>query len=322
MIGKDFLSLTDYDAADFADWMALARYLKHRCKNGIREAALAGQTLAMIFEKPSLRTRVSFEVGMTQLGGTSMYIRGEEVGLNTREPAQDIARVLSRYVQGIMIRTFDHSNVEQLAQFADIPVINGLTDDSHPCQALADLLTIHEHFGTCAGLRVVFIGDGNNVSRSLARACMLSGSEFVLASPESYAFTKEDISEFGDSWGKQITQSHDPIEAVSGAHILYSDVWTSMGQEAEREQRLQAFQGYQINKDLLSHADAAVKIMHCLPAHRGEEITDDAFESDCSIVFDQAENRLHAQKAVMRLLMANDRERVMTAARAFVNKAE
>ena len=320
MIGKDFLSLTDYDAADLADWLGIARYLKHRCKAGIREAALAGQTLAMIFEKPSLRTRVSFEVGMTQLGGTSMYIRGEEVGLNTREPAQDVARVLSRYVQGIMIRTFDHSNVEQLAESADIPVINGLTDESHPCQALADLLTIHEHFGTTAGLRIVFIGDGNNVSRSLARACMLSGSEFVLACPEAYAFNDADIKEFGDSWGKQISQCHDPIEAVSGAHVLYSDVWTSMGQEAERDERLNAVQGYQINADLLAHADKQVKIMHCLPAHRGEEITDDAFESDCSIVFDQAENRLHAQKAVMRLLMADDREQVLAAARAFVQE--
>ncbi len=318
MIGKDYLSLNDYDADDMRDLLALSRYLKHRNKAGVREAALSGQTLAMIFEKPSLRTRVSFEVGMTQLGGTSMYIRGDEVGLNTREPAEDIARVLSRYVQGIMIRTFDHGNVEQLAKYADIPVINGLTDESHPCQALADMLTVHEHFGTTAGLRIVFIGDGNNVSRSLARACILTGSDFVLACPESYAFTDADKKEFGDFWGHQVQQVHDPVEAVSGAHILYSDVWTSMGQEAEREERLNAFQGYQINNELMAHADADMKIMHCLPAHRGEEITAEAFDSKASIVFDQAENRLHAQKAVMRLLMANDRDNVLSAARQFI----
>lgn len=319
MIGKDFLSLNDYDRTDICDFLAVAAYLKKRSQQGVREAALAGQTLAMIFEKPSLRTRVSFEVGMTQLGGTSMFIRGDEVGLNTREPAEDVARVLSRYVQGIMIRSFDHNNVVQLAQHADISVINGLTDESHPCQALADFLTIFEHFKTISGMRIVFIGDANNVSRSLARACILCGSEFVLACPQDYAFSESDIADFGEFWGTQVRQSHDPVEAVSGAHVLYSDVWTSMGQEAEREQRLNAFQGYQINNDLMSHADTSVKIMHCLPAHRGEEITAEAFESDVSIVFDQAENRLHAQKAVMRLLMANDRERVLEAARKSIS---
>lgn len=320
MLGKDYLSLNDYDADDMGDLLAVARYLKHRVRMGVRESALSGQTLAMIFEKPSLRTRVSFEVGMTQLGGTSMFIRGDEVGLNTREPAEDVARVLSRYAQGIMIRTFDHTNVEQLAQYADIPVINGLTDESHPCQALADMLTVHEHFGTTAGLRIVFIGDGNNVSRSLARACILTGSDFVLACPEAYAFTDRDKKEFGDFWGHQVQQIHDPVAAVSGAHILYTDVWTSMGQEAERDERLQAFQGYQINDDLMAHGDPDVRIMHCLPAHRGEEITAEAFDSDTSIVFDQAENRLHAQKAVMRLLMASDREQVFDAARRFTRK--
>ncbi len=320
MIGKDFLSLNDYESEDFHDFLAIARYLKHRIKSGVRESALSGQTLAMIFEKPSLRTRVSFEVGMTQLGGSSMFIRGDEVGLNTREPVEDVARVLSRYAQGIMIRTFDHQDVQQLAKYADIPVINGLTDESHPCQALADMLTVQEHFGTTAGLRIVFIGDANNVSRSLARACVLTGSEFVLACPESYAFTDNDKKDFGSSWGKQVRQSHDPVEAVSGAHVLYSDVWTSMGQEAEREERLNAFQGYQINKELMAHSDPSVKIMHCLPAHRGEEITADAFESAASIVFDQAENRLHAQKAVMRLLMADDRDIVLEAARTFIKE--
>ena len=316
MIGKDFTTLDILSPADFADMLALASYLKQRRRHGVVETALAGKTLAMLFEKPSLRTRVSFEVGMSELGGRAMYLSRDEVGLGQREAVEDVARVLSRYVQGIMVRTFAQDNVEALAEHASVPVINGLSDASHPCQGLADMLTIKEQFGTTSGLRIVFIGDGNNVARSLARACILGGSQLVLACPEHYAFPHHVQDAFGDAWGTSVIQVHDPATAVAGAHVLYSDVWTSMGQEAEREERLNAFEGYQINAKLLAQAHKDVRVMHCLPAHRGEEITAEALEGPASVVFDQAENRLHAQKAVMRLLMADDRDDVLAAARA------
>ena len=315
MIGRHLLDLKTLTGDDVADLLAVAVYLKRRRAQGVRETALAGKTLAMVFEKPSLRTRVSFEVGTTELGGAAMYISKEEIGLGKREAVEDIARVLSRYVQGIMIRTFAHDNVRKLAEWGTVPVINGLSDESHPCQALADLLTMYEHFGRLDDLDVVFIGDGNNVARSLARGCVLTGARFTLACPEAYAFDARDIGEFGDDWGRRVRQIHDPAAAVAGADVLYSDVWTSMGQEDERAERLRAFAGYQINADLLARADAGVKIMHCLPAKRGEEITDEAMESPQAIVFDQAENRMHAQKAILRLLMADDRDQVLAAAR-------
>lgn len=311
---KHFLSLDELTPRQFSELLAVAAYLKKRRAQGITEHALAGKTLAMLFEKPSLRTRMSFEVGMIELGGNAMYVRGEEIGLNTREPAVDVARVISRYVHGIMLRTFAHANVVDVAKQATVPVINGLSDWCHPCQALSDFQTIREHLGRIDQLRVVFIGDANNVCRSLAQACVLAGSQFVLACPKGYGFAKADQERFGAAWGKGVTESNDPVAAVAGAHILYSDVWTSMGQEAEREKRLAAFQGYQINDALMKKARPDVKIMHCLPAHRGEEITAEAFESQASIVFDQAENRLHAQKAILRLLMANDAEQVLAAA--------
>jgi len=313
---KHFISLSDISAGEFSDLLKVAAYLKRRRAQGITEHALTGKTLALLFEKPSLRTRLSFEVAMAELGGRSLYVRGEEVGMGVREPVRDVARVLSRYVQGIMARVFLHQTVSDLARHGSVPVINGLSDEGHPCQALADLLTIQEHLGTVAGLRVVFVGDANNVCRSLARACMLAGSQLVLACPKQYAFAAADITAFGPAWGKQVIQLHDPVEAVAGAHVLYSDVWTSMGQEAEREERLRAFQGYQINDALIARARADARIMHCLPAHRDEEITDAAFEHPRALVFDQAENRVHAQKAVLRLLMANDAEAVIAAARA------
>jgi ornithine carbamoyltransferase len=253
---------------------------------------------------------------MTELGGRSLYVRGEEVGMGVREPVRDVARVLSRYVQGIMARVFLHQSIVDLAKHGSVPVINGLSDECHPCQALADFLTIQEHLGTIANLRVVFIGDANNVARSLARAAILAGSQLVLACPKNYAFTQADIALFGASWGKQVIQVHDPAEAVTGAHVLYTDVWTSMGQEAEKAQRLQAFRGYQINDALIAKARGDVRIMHCLPAHRDEEITDSVVEHERSIIFDQAENRLHAQKAILRLLMANDSAAVIAAARS------
>jgi len=302
---KHFLSLDELTSADFHGLLALAGYLKDRRRKNIPDHCMTGKTLVMIFEKPSLRTRLSFEVAMVDFGGHGIYLRGEEIGLGEREPVQDAARVLSRYHHGIMARVFKHATVAGLAQHASIPVVNGLSDASHPCQALADFQTIHEHFGSVAGKRIVFIGDANNVSRSLAHACVLAGSTLVLACPKDYAFTAEDIAAFGASWGTSVIQLHDPAQAVANADILYSDVWTSMGQEAEKAIRLKAFQGYQINEKLLSMAPKA-KVMHCLPAHRGEEITDGAMESAQSIVFDQAENRLHAQKAVLRVLMSAD----------------
>jgi ornithine carbamoyltransferase len=311
---KHFITLTDFTAPQFAEFLAVATYLKRRRAQGITEHALIGKTLAMIFEKPSLRTRLSFEVAMSELGGRSIYVRGEEVGMGSREPVRDVARVLSRYVQGIMARVFVHQTVVDLAKYGSVPVINGLSDNCHPCQALADMLTIQEHFNTVAGLRIVFIGDANNVARSLARACMLSGSQFVLACPKNYAFTAADIKLFGAAWGSSVIQVHNPAEAVNGAHVLYSDVWTSMGQEAEKAERLQAFAGYQINDALIAKARGDVRIMHCLPAHRDEEITDSAVEHAQSIIFDQAENRLHAQKAILRLALANDQSAVIAAA--------
>ncbi len=311
---KDFTDLSQSSPADVQAILDTAVYLKRRRSQGINEQALAGKTLAMIFEKPSLRTRVSFEAGMGELGGRAMYLSRDEVGLGSREAVQDIARVLSRYVQGIMIRTFAHNNVLDLARHATIPVINGLSDLSHPCQAMADLLTILEHRGRLADQTVVFIGDGNNVARSLAQACVLVKARFVLACPAAYAFDAATIADFGPAWGSAVSQVHDPIAAVTGADILYSDVWTSMGQEAEREERLAAFAGYQINADLMAAAGDRAQIMHCLPAKRGEEITDEAVESPASIVFDQAENRMHAQKAILRLLLADDRDAVLTAA--------
>jgi len=315
MLGKDFVNLVDFESQDFDDLLQVALYLKRRRSWGAHEHALDGKTLAMIFEKPSLRTRVSFEVGMAELGGRSMYLSRDEVGLGKREAVEDVARVLSRYVDALMVRTFDEAKIRELAAHADIPVVNGLSDESHPCQALADFLTITEHCGRSDDLQVVFIGDGNNVARSLARACILCGSRFVLACPTAYAFGADDIAAFGEHWGETVQQIHDPVEAVRGADVLYTDVWTSMGQEAERERRLADFAGYQINAELLASAGGKARVMHCLPAHRGEEISAEAFECEASVVFDQAENRLHAQKAVLRLLMADDRDTVIAAAR-------
>lgn len=307
-----FLTLDTCTPTQLADYLAVATYLKRRRAQGIPEHALAGKTLAMVFEKPSLRTRLSFETAMSELGGRSLYIRGEEIGLGKREPIQDVARVLSRYVQGIMARVYKHESIAGMAQFGSVPVINGLCDRFHPCQALADILTIQEHLGTTKGLKVVFVGDGNNVARSLARAVVLGGSEFVLACPAGYGWKESDAQRFA---GQPVSEVNDPARAVAGAHVLYTDVWTSMGQEAEQAKRLRDFQGYQINESLIVQARSDARIMHCLPAHRDEEITDGAVEHQRSIIFDQAENRLHAQKAVLRLLMAKDAEQVVAAAR-------
>lgn len=301
-----FLTLEGLSPERFRDLLAVAAYLKRRRKSGMPEHALAGRKLAMVFEKPSLRTRMSFELAMVELGGYATYIRGEEVGLGKREAIQDVARVLGRYVDGIMARVFKHETVQGLAQWSGVPVINGLCDRHHPCQALGDLLTLQEAFGRIDGLTVVFVGDGNNVARSLAQACVLAGSRFILACPEAYAFPAEDRAAFGAAWGSSVIEMRDPRAAAKGADVLYSDVWTSMGQEAESAKRLKDFQGYAIDDALIAASGGKAKILHCLPAHRGEEISDSAMEHANSLVFPQAENRLHAQKAVLRLLLARD----------------
>lgn len=306
MLGKDFISLEHCSSKDLRDLIAVARYLKRRRQQGVIEHALEGQTLGMLFEKPSLRTRVSFEVGMAELGGQALYLSRDEVGLGKREAVEDVARVLSRYVHGVMVRTFAHENVVKLAEHASVPVINGLSDDCHPCQSLADMQTIEERHGTTGGLKIVFIGDANNVSRSLARACVLAGSDFVLACPEDYRFGEADIADFGDAWGTRVQQIHDPQRAVADADVLYTDVWTSMGQEAEATERRLAFSEFQVNEKLLAAAPSTARVLHCLPAVRGEEITDQVIDGEQSAVIRQAGNRMHSQKGLLVWLLARD----------------
>jgi len=271
-------------------------------KRGGRKLSLDGRTLALIFEKPSLRTRVSFDVAISQLGGHAIYLSQAEVGLGEREPIADVARVLSRYVDGIVARTFAHHSVALLAKHASIPVINGLSDEEHPCQILSDLLTIHEKKGKLKGLAVAYIGDANNVANSLLLACSLVGIEFRISSPAGYELQEEVITR-AQKIGGQITITTDPREAAKDADVLYTDVWTSMGQEAEAEHRRVAFTRYQVNEELLSLAKKDVIFMHPLPAHYGEEIAEGLLESSHSAVFDQAENRLHMQKAILAKLL-------------------
>lgn len=269
-------------------------------------AMLSGKGLALLFEKPSLRTRVSFEVAMRQLGGYCLYLSPAEVGLGKREPVADVARVLSRYVDAIAARTFSQDTVQELARWSSVPVINALSDYEHPCQALADLLTIYEVKGGLGGVKLAFIGDGNNVARSLALASAMTGIHFVIASPPGYGLSPNLLEQAravtqGDGC---ITCVEDPQEAVSDANVVYTDVWASMGQEAEQEERRRAFAGYQVNSHLLSLAAPDAIVMHDLPAHRGEEISHEAIEGSQSVVFHQAENRLHAQRALLALLLA------------------
>ncbi len=283
----------------------VARRLKNQYKLTRRnEPILAGKTLAMIFEKPSLRTRVSFAAAMTHMGGDSILLRQEEVGLETREPVQDVARVLSGMCDGIMARTFEHEKVLHLARWASVPVINGLTDYSHPCQAMADLMTIEEHFGNLKGRTLAFIGDGNNVARSLSVGCGKFGMRFVLAAPRSYELPSDDM----DRIMRQVPNmdfvvTQDPIEAVRDADAIYTDTWISMGQEAKKSQRIKDFAGYQVNDELLNAAPKHAVVLHCLPAYRGYEISESAMEGPRSLVFPQAENRLHFQKSLLAILM-------------------
>ena len=304
--GRDFISLHDFTQDELSCILDVANKLKHEQKTGRPHTALQGKTLGMIFTKSSTRTRVSFEVGMYQLGGHALFLSGRDIQLGRGETIADTARVLSRMVDGIMIRTFSHQEVLELAEFATIPIINGLTDLLHPCQVLADLMTIQEHKGHLAGLKLAYIGDGNNMAHSLMFGGAKMGLHVVIASPPGYkpdpvmvALAQTDAKENGGC----VEVTDDPLEAVRGADVLYTDVWASMGQEEEANVRKAAFEGFQINSNVLKKADNAAIVLHCLPAHRGEEITEDVIEGPQSVVFDEAENRLHAQKAIMALVI-------------------
>ncbi|MDP2941556.1 MAG: ornithine carbamoyltransferase [Candidatus Omnitrophota bacterium] len=293
---KDLISIKDLSAEEIEGIFNLTDQLK---KNKDRfSKALAGKTLALIFQKPSNRTRVSFEVGMYQLGGNSIYLAPDEINLGVRETIEDVAKTLSRYVDAIVLRTYSHSNALEMAKYATVPVINGLSDFSHPCQALADLYTIKEKLGTFAGKILTYIGDGNNVCNSLLFVSAKMGLNMRVAAPEGYAPRREVLS------GAQLF--HSPEEAAKGADVLYTDVWASMGQEKEAKKRKQAFKNFQLNGRLVKLAKPKVLIMHCLPAHRGEEISAEVMEGPNSVVFDQAENRMHAQKAVLLKLLGAD----------------
>ena len=306
MKGKNLVSIDDLSREEVFQILKTAEILKIKHYSNDRQPVLAGKVLGMIFQKPSLRTRVSFESGMIQLGGQAIYLGPDDIKLGQREATKDIARVLSRYVSGIMARTFSHKVILDLAMYADVPVINGLSDLFHPCQALGDLLTIKEKKGRLANLKLAFIGDGNNVFNSLVFGAVKVGMHISIAAPESYEPNSEIIAKAQKDAEKincKIEITHDPHEAVKNADIIYTDVWTSMGFEKEKEIRKNAFQPFQVNQDLVNHAKDDVIILHCLPAHRGEEITDEVIDSEKSVVVDQAENRMHAQNAVLSLLM-------------------
>jgi ornithine carbamoyltransferase len=287
-----FLDVDDLSPRDLQRVLDRAEALK----SGNDDASLPNHTLAMLFEKPSTRTRISFETGMTQLDGHAIFLGPDDIQLGHGEPLKDTARAIGRYADALMARVFGHEDVETLAEYADIPVINGLTDDAHPCQTLADLLTIREQFGNLSEVSVTWVGDGNNVAQSLVLGCALADVDLTMATPPEYAVDPAVLDRAAEL-GAAPTIADDPEAAVDGADVVYTDVWVSMGQESEREQKLAAFEGYQVNQALLADSDALV--MHCLPAHRGEEITDDVLESDRAIVWEQAENRMHAQKGLL-----------------------
>ena len=302
---KDLISVSDLSQPDIEEIFNVTRELKEWHNKGYDEKCLGGKILGMIFEKSSMRTRVSFEVAMVQLGGYAIYLTQSDINLGKREAVKDGARVLSRYVNGIAIRTFGQETIQELARYATVPVINALSDYLHPCQALTDIYTIKEKFGTYTNIKIAFVGDGNNVARSLAQICAKLGIHFHIASPKGYELTPDFVSKT-----KQMADGNDlihlyqdPKEAAEKANVLYTDTWVSMGQEVEEEVRKQAFSNFQINSDLLKLAKDDVKVMHCLPAHRGEEITDEVLDGPHSIVYDQAENRLHVEKALLKLLL-------------------
>jgi len=306
---KHFLSIEDYTTEELQRLLELTVELKKLYKGGGSDNCLAGKSMVLLFEKPSSRTRISFQVAFAQLGGTGIYIRPEDIGgLGKREPIRDLMRVLNGYVDMIVARTFDHQSVQELARYAEVPVVNALTDRAHPCQAMADMITIQEHLGRLEGVTLAYIGDGNNVANSLAWACSRLGLNFVIAAPEGYNFG-QDYQEKLQSHFKQgqLTITSDPYEAVKEAEVIYTDTWTSMGQEEEKEKRVKDFAGYQLNRKLVEAAKPGAKIMHCLPAYRGLEITDEVIESEASIVFEQAENRLHFQRALLKYLLCYEK---------------
>ena len=300
---KDLLKLLDLSKEDIIKILNTAAQLKYSQKHGLVHDYLRGKTLAMIFEKNSTRTRVSFETGMYQLGGHALFLSGKESQIGRGEPVEDTARVLSRYCDGIMIRTFEQKEVEDLAEYGSIPIINGLTDFCHPCQILADLMTIREFKTDFAGLKMCFIGDGNNMANSLIVGCLKVGMAVSIACPDDYQPDKE-VLDFAAQYGDKFQMTNKPLEAAKDADVVITDVWASMGQEGEAEKRKKAFHGYQINDEVMAQAHEDAMVLHCLPAHREEEITTKVFEAHANEIFEEAENRLHAQKAVMVKLMA------------------
>ena len=299
------LKLLDLSTEEITGILDLADQLKYERKHNSPHRHLEGQTLGMIFQKSSTRTRVSFETGMYQLGGHALFLSSKDLQIGRGEPVQDTARVLSRYLDGIMIRTFEQKEVEDLAKFGSIPVINGLTDFCHPCQVLADLMTIREKFGSFTGLKMCYIGDGNNMANSLIVGGLKVGMNVAVATPDGYKPDGE-VLEFTKGYADKFALETDPFMAASGADIVITDTWTSMGEEAEKEERKKVFKDYQVNKQLLAAANAGAMVQHCLPAYRGQEITEEVFEEHADEIFNEAENRLHAQKAVMVKLMKKD----------------
>jgi ornithine carbamoyltransferase len=299
---KDFLAISDYSASDIQSLLDLAVRLKDEWIQGGNPPLLKGKVLAMIFQKPSLRTRVSFDMAMRHLGGDALYLSPQEIGLGKRESIADVARVISGYVDMMMARVFDHAHVVELAKWASVPVINGLSDYNHPCQGMADALTIQEAFGNLKGLNVTFVGDGNNVAVSLMHVCAKLGAHFTIANPEGYDINPKAVEiarQFSAESGSRLEFLRDPHEAVKDAHVIYTDTWTSMGQEEETKMREQVFPPYQVNAQLVSEARKDVIVLHCLPAHRGQELTDEVADGPHSRIFPQAHNRLHAQKAIV-----------------------
>ncbi len=301
-MANDFLTLLGRTPEQLSNIIDNAIKLKHERKNGIEHKHLAGKSIAMIFEKSSTRTRVSFEVGISELGANPLFLSSSDIQLSRGEPIKDTARVLSGYVHAIMIRTFGHERVEELAKYSSVPIINGLTDEYHPCQIMADIMTMKEVFGDYKGLKVAYVGDGNNMAHSWLNGCAQLGIDLAIASPTDYTVDKniyENACNIASKNGCKLELTTSPEVAVAGANVVYTDVWTSMGQEAETAKRLKDFQGYLIDSDLMAKADNSAIFMHCLPAHRGEEVTDEVMESKASVVFQEAENRLHVQKSIM-----------------------
>ena len=307
---KDFIAVADYSPEELKEMLDLAVGLKKEYFSKGNQPLLKGKVLGMIFNKPSLRTRISFDMAMRHLGGDALFISPAEIGLGQRESIADVARVMSGYVHGIMARVFAHSHVTELAKWSSVPVINGLSDYNHPCQAMADIMTIYEKFGKLKGLKVVFVGDGNNVAVSLLHACSKLGLDFSITSPEGYDIEQNawKLAEgFAAVSGSKLSKFRDPKQAVTGKDVIYTDTWTSMGQEEETEKRKKVFPPYQVNADLVSLASKDAIVLHCLPAHRGQEITDEVADGPHSMLFPQAHNRLHAQKAILvKLLSGQD----------------